>query len=241
MAVLFFLSTITIVLSLLLSAQSCSFHEVQHLVQQPLPPPQLTINSIPYPTRAHWMRRATAALAELSPSPCPFSAFASVIVNHTDPSSLGDLICIGINSASTLGNPTLHGEIATINNCSEILQASPFGLSPAEAVVAFRSLSLYTTAEACPMCASAIRWASFREYIYGTSITTLIKLGWGQIRVSSMEIFEKSFDLPYQTTLLGNVLANETDPYFSWQFNPEASCPQGCVRGNSNRCIRHMM
>jgi tRNA(Arg) A34 adenosine deaminase TadA len=210
---------------------------LQHL----LAAPSLSINSIPFSTRAYWMRQANAALAALPPSsPCPFAAFGSVIVNHssTDPSSLGDLICTGANSNSAAGNPTLHGEIAAINNCSEELQGPRFNLTPAEALAAFPSLSLYTNAESCPMCASAIRWAGFREYIYGTSIDTLIQAGWGQIRVSSLEIFEMSFDLPFQSRLMGNVLSNETDTFFKWQFDSEAECPIGCRRGEKGSCVK---
>lgn len=57
------------------------------------------------------MRRAISALAELE-SPCPFAAFGTVIVNHTDTSSdpKGRLVCIGVNQNSQLGNPTLHGK-----------------------------------------------------------------------------------------------------------------------------------
>lgn len=82
------------------------------------------------------------------------------------------------------------------------------------------------------MCASAIRWAGFKEYIYGTTIDYLIEKGWGQIRVASFEIFEKSMDLPNPSRLIAAVLTNETDPYFSWQFDPTQSCPTGCARIN---------
>jgi len=68
----------------------------------------LSINSIPYSTRIHWMREANNALFALS-GPCPFAAFGSVIVNHTGATSLGELICIGANSNSASGNPTMHG------------------------------------------------------------------------------------------------------------------------------------
>ena len=67
-------------------------------------------------------------------------------------------------------------------------------------------------------CASAIRWAGFSEYIFASSIETLIKNGWSQISISSEEIFEESSTLPGKTLLLGDILANETDPLFSWQF-----------------------
>lgn len=55
------------------------------------------------------MRRAISALADHG-SPCPFEAFGTVIVNHTDTSSdpNGRLICIGVNDVNS-GNPTLHG------------------------------------------------------------------------------------------------------------------------------------
>ena len=126
----------------------------------------------------------------------------------------------------------LAGEIAVIRNCSEVLTdpEGPYNLSPSEALSAFSQLSLYTNAESCPMCASAIRWAGFKEYIYGTSIDTLIEKGWGQIRISSLEVFRESFDLGSATRLVGEVLTNETDPYFLWQYDPDYACPEGCAR-----------
>ncbi|KAL5338382.1 cytidine deaminase-like protein [Aspergillus crustosus] len=110
----------------------------------------------------------------------PIRCFASVIVNHTDDRGLGDLICTGVNSGTRTGTQILHGEIAAILNCSDVLQDpnGRFQLSPAETLDAFTGLSLYTNAESCPMCASAIRWTGFKEYIYGTSIDVLVKHGW---------------------------------------------------------------
>ncbi|KAK8203117.1 guanine deaminase [Phyllosticta capitalensis] len=196
--------------------------------------PHLSINSVPFSTRAYWMRQANAALAQLS-SPCPFAAFGSVIVNHTAP-GLGELVCIGANSNSQTGNPTMHGEMAAIANCTARLTDpnGPYNLTASKAQAAFTQLSLYTNAESCPMCASAIRWAGFREYVYGTSIETLIRQGWGQIRLSSLEIFQQSFDLSNQARLLGDVLTNETDPYFLWQYNPDYPCPAGCARSGDS-------
>lgn len=56
------------------------------------------------------MRRANAALAELE-SPCPFVAFGSVVVNHTDTSSdtKCKLVCMSVNQSMQKGNPNLHG------------------------------------------------------------------------------------------------------------------------------------
>ncbi|KAE8156931.1 cytidine deaminase-like protein [Aspergillus tamarii] len=199
----------------------------------------LTTNGIPFSTRAYWMRRANQALGELSGSPCPFAPFGTAVVNHTDTDGFGDLICIGVNQNRQIGNPSLHGEIAAIANCTAIL-TDPYGrfrLTASEAQAAFADLTLYTNAESCPMCASAIRWAGFKEYVYGTSIDTLVRKGWSQIHISSLEVFQASLDLMSRTVLIGDVLANETDPYFLWQFDPTYPCPDGCLHsGNGTRC-----
>ncbi|PVI02320.1 guanine deaminase [Periconia macrospinosa] len=190
-----------------------------------------TINGIPFSTRAYWMRKANEALGDVLDDPCPFAAFGTAIVNHTD-EGLGELVCIGANANRLTGNPTMHGEIAAITNCTAVL-TDPRGrykMNTTQALDAFTQLSLYTNAESCPMCASAIRWAGFKEYIYGTSIDTLVETGWGQIRVDSVEIVRQSFDLGHSTRLIGNVLVNETDPYFLWQYNPHQECPHGCKR-----------
>lgn len=79
-----------------------------HQQQQPIADSRLTLNGIPYSTRAYWMRKANQALSDLV-SPCPFGAFGTVIVNHTANTGLGDLVCIGVNSIASTGNPIMHG------------------------------------------------------------------------------------------------------------------------------------
>ena len=76
------------------------------------------IDTVPLASRQHWIRRSIDALAELTGSPCPFEAFGSAIVNHTDTttSEHGQLICIGANSIVKQGNPTLHGTIPPFLN-----------------------------------------------------------------------------------------------------------------------------
>lgn len=189
---------------------------------------------IPLSTRAHWMRAANAVL--LTYSPCPFMAFGTVIVNHTcslvDASCLGTEICSGVNHNNSTGNPTLDGEIAAIANCSVILTdpAGAHRLSPAEAVAAYEQLTVYTNGEPCPMCASAISWAGFREMVFGSSIDTLVAKGWPQIRIGSREVFERSWALPRRTRWVGSVLANETDAWFDWQWQSWRPCPERCER-----------
>ncbi len=54
--------------------------------------------------------------------------------------------------------------------------------------------SLYTNAEPCTMCLSAIRWAGFKEVIYGTSVRTIAESKSNEQRIQSF--------LPYVQTLL---------------------------------------
>jgi len=208
-----------------------------HTPQQPISSTDLTVNGIPPSTRAHWMRAANSALIA-SGSSCPFAAFGTAIVNHTSSDSLGELIFTGVNQNSATGNPTLHGEMVAISNCTAILTDpnGPYKLSAAEASAAWSDLTLYTNAESCPMCASAIRWAGFKEYVYGTSIGRLIEKGWGQIDIESSEVFRQSWNLGTSTKFMSEVLTNETDPYFLWQFQEGYPCPGHCERGASGRC-----
>ncbi|KAI0829346.1 cytidine deaminase-like protein, partial [Trametes gibbosa] len=205
-------------------------------LQHVLAEPTLSINGVPPSVRETWMRRANAALAEAG-TPCPFGAFASAVVNHTA-SVEGELVCTGVNAVRTTGDPVLHGEIAAIQNCTAVFTdpAGAHRLTPMQAQAAFADLTLYTNAESCPMCASAIRWAGFREYVYGSSLERLIELGWTQIRVPSADIFQASGDLPNPVRLLGGVLAEETEPLFAWQNDDGAPCPRGCVRAEGGVC-----
>jgi hypothetical protein len=89
-----------------LTASIVGFHAVPHV------DPTSTINGVSFETRARWMRLANQVLSDISRSPCPFAAFGTVIVNHTD-SATGKLICMGINENRKTGNPTLHGKSFT--------------------------------------------------------------------------------------------------------------------------------
>lgn len=172
------LSILSLVLLFLIHLTNGSSHQKHSHNSQHLLTPET--DSIPFETRAHWMRKANAALTELA-SPCPFAPFGTVVINHTATSKdfpLGKLICYSVNQNLQEGNPTLHGEefddlsrsksgmtqartrltattgeISGINNCSKILTdpLGPYTLTPADALKAFRTLTLYTNAEPCPM------------------------------------------------------------------------------------------
>ena len=83
------------------------------------------------------------------------------------------------------------------------------------------------------MCAAAIRWAGFKEYIYGTTIDYLVKVGWEQILISSQDVVAASWPLGSGIKVMGCVGTEFTDGLFEWQFQEDVSCPSRCVRANS--------
>ena len=108
-------------------------------------------DALPLSTRAHWMQVASSA--NLAVSACPFAPYGTAVVNHTlsssNSSEPGDLICTGVNDNHLSGNPTLHGEMAAFANCSSTLTdpKGKYKFSVQEAREAWKSFSLYTTAE----------------------------------------------------------------------------------------------
>lgn len=69
-------------------------------------------------------------------------------------------------------NPVRHGETAAIYDLAEKGERDDWD-----------SLTLYTTAEPCPMCAGAILWSGIGRIVIGTSIETLVELELPQINV----------------------------------------------------------
>lgn len=121
--------------------------------------------------------------------------FATVIADR----ETGLVAASGINRVQE--HPLWHAEIDAINH----LACSSF-----ENV---QTLSLYTTAEPCPMCFSAILWAGISEVIYGTSISRLEKFGWRQIPIEASEINSRASD--FLCDVIGGVLQRETDSLFA--------------------------
>jgi tRNA(Arg) A34 adenosine deaminase TadA len=151
---------------LLLLAPIISATKVQEVFSKELGETSLHIHE-------YWMRHANTLYAELTPShtPCPFNAFAAVVVNHslsTPEYPLGKPVCTGVNGVTEWGNPTLHGEMAAINNCSRIFKEQEVGQQN-EGLgggKVWRDLTIYSTAEPCPMvcfCAVVPTFSHFRE------------------------------------------------------------------------------
>ena len=112
-------------------------------------------------THEDYMRKAIAMALNVPELP-----FGAVIVNR----ATGEIMAEGYNQSAL--NPTFHGEMVAINRCAEVHRPKNWS-----------GFDLYTTAEPCPMCQSAIAWAGIACVYYGTSIPYLQKLNWWQINI----------------------------------------------------------
>ncbi len=110
-----------------------------------------------------------------------------------------EVIARGFNRTDV--SPTFHGEIDVINRCAE---NNPN--------VQWSGLVLYTTAEPCPMCQSAIEWAGISMVVFGSSIPFLKSLGWNQIDIRAEEVAKRT--LFNKCEILGGVLQKECDALF---------------------------
>lgn len=125
----------------------------------------------------------------------PKAPFGSVLVDRRT----GQIVASGVNQSSA--NPTLHGEIAAINDYA------------AKGGTDWHELTLYTTAEPCCMCQGAILWSDIREVVFGTAISKLKSLGWKQIDIPAEEVVARSWDTA--VSILGGVCAEECDQLFA--------------------------
>jgi len=125
----------------------------------------------------------------------PHYPFGAVIVDG----QTGAVMAEGWNRVSE--NPIWHGEIDAINRCAHDHPG-----------IDWKRLTLYTTGEPCPMCQSAIHWASISVVVFGTSIRTLQRQGWGQIDILSEEVVRRASTC--RCTIVGGVLEAECDALF---------------------------
>ncbi|NHB86601.1 nucleoside deaminase [Photorhabdus tasmaniensis] len=127
----------------------------------------------------------------------PKYPFGAIIVNRNS----GEILSRGVNTGRS--NPILHGEIQAINHY--ITQYGNQG---------WENVTLYTTGEPCSMCMSALAWLGIREVIWATSISIIRNAGIRQIDISAHEIAERASSFYSPITLVGGILANETDKLF---------------------------
>ncbi len=137
-----------------------------------------------------YMRRAIELALQVPEFP-----FGAVIVRR----SSGEIIAEGFNQSAI--SPTLHGEMVAINQCAILHHPGDW-----------RELDLYTTAEPCPMCQSAIEWAGIETVYYGTSIPYLQKHNWWQINIRATDVIaQTSFR---NSRIIGGILEAECNALF---------------------------
>ena len=112
-----------------------------------------------------------------------------------------DILARSFNRAHK--NPLMHGELSVINDLFNN------GFSGDR-----NKLSLYTTAEPCTMCASAIYWSMIPKVVYGSSIPFLNDLFGRQITIRAEEIFSKTPDF-YKCHLIGGIMEDECNNLFT--------------------------
>lgn len=138
---------------------------------------------------ARYMHRAIELARQV-----PRLPFGAVLVHR----AAAAIVAEGWNRSAE--NPTWHGEVDAINRCA------------AQPPVDWGGLVLYTTAEPCPMCQSAVLWAGISEVVFGTSIRSLQQRGWWQIDIESVEVVRRA---PFRAcTLRGGILESECDALF---------------------------
>ena len=125
----------------------------------------------------------------------PAFPFGAVIVSR----KTGEIVAEGFNKSSLC--PTFHGEMVAFNHCAATHPS-----------VDWSELDLYTTAEPCPMCQSAIEWAGIAIVYYGTSMPYLQLQGWWQIEIRAAEISSKTTFR--NTRIFGGVLESECNALF---------------------------
>lgn len=124
----------------------------------------------------------------------PEAPFGCVISDES-----GEIMAEAVNDADQ--SPILHGETAAL--------ISLFDHDPAADT---SNLTLYTTAEPCPMCSGAILWSGLPRLCYGTSIATLERLGLDHIDLPCEEVSRRCSFGSFEAT--GGLLEAECDALF---------------------------
>jgi tRNA(adenine34) deaminase len=138
----------------------------------------------------YFMRKAMAQALKVPEFP-----FGAVIVRR----DTREIVAEGFNQSAI--NPTFHGEMVAINRCAELHY-------PAD----WSEFDLYTTAEPCAMCQSAIEWAGIACVYYGTSIPYLQKLNWWQINIRASEVIAQTAFR--KSRIVGGILEAECNALF---------------------------
>lgn len=132
----------------------------------------------------------------------PRAPFAALLVHQPDDT----LLATGINHVRD--SPIWHGEMDALGKLPKDTD--------------FAHCVMYTTAEPCPMCQSALCWAGVATVVYGTSIPFLQSLGWDQIDLRAHQV-AAHWHKP--CLLLGGVLQSQCDQLFLQARPPSPPSP----------------
>jgi tRNA(adenine34) deaminase len=137
---------------------------------------------------AEFMRRAIEIARRHPEGP-----YGAVIVDIPSNS----IVAEGHNEAN---NPVLHDVVSALIAC------------PQEALAGGR-LTVYSTAEACPMCASAIIWSGVSRLVFGTSAATLRSVGNRGVDIDAAEVIARS-SRAGDIEVVGGVLEKDCDALY---------------------------
>ncbi len=115
-----------------------------------------------------------------------------------------EIIARAGNTTSSDHSVTYHAEINAIQQAEYNRGVGKLG-----------GCTLVSSAEPCPMCASAIVWSGLDAVIYGVSIETLTESGHDQIQIPSRRIFEKA---DREIKVIGPNLEDEGREVFTQTF-----------------------
>jgi tRNA(Arg) A34 adenosine deaminase TadA len=102
--------------------------------------------------------------------------FGALVLNESK-----EIIARAGNTTTTEHSVTYHAEINAI-------QQAEYNRGKGK----LKGCTLISSAEPCPMCASAIVWSGLTKVIYGVSIQSMEDAGIGQISIDSRTIFNKA-------------------------------------------------
>lgn len=114
----------------------------------------------------------------------------------------GEVLATAVNRSYR--NPVAHSELEVINEA----------VRRAGGDVQWEECVLYTTAEPCPMCMSGILWTGIPKVIFGSSIQTLVKLGYRQIDIEAQEVVSRAKG-NLKCELTGGIMEAECDALFA--------------------------
>lgn len=132
----------------------------------------------------------------------PIFPFSAIIVDN----KTGKILCTGLNDIDSSHNPTHHGEIVAISNCSKKYPK-----------LKWSQTTIYTTGEPCPMCEGGVMYAGISKVVYGTSMPWLLKRGYQQSKIRAKTLAEST---PfYHGKVVGGVLQEKTNALFAKNNN----------------------